>query len=108
MPGNAIYFLTYSYLKDRLQSYHNQKHPDYPKGQQGMFHLTFQAKSLLTFPCKPNNIIAPWVSFTSAMLADIAAISFICPLEVVVQRLMVQDSNNKLYKNSFGTHMNIN
>lgn len=42
-----------------------------------------------------------WVSFTSALCADVAAVSLYCPMEVVVQRLMVQDKIHKKYNGTF-------
>jgi len=42
-----------------------------------------------------------WVSFTSALVADVAAVSLYCPMEVVVQRLMIQDKAHKKYNNTF-------
>eukprot|EP01125_Pyxidicula_operculata_P012597 TRINITY_DN4141_c0_g1_i4.p1 TRINITY_DN4141_c0_g1~~TRINITY_DN4141_c0_g1_i4.p1 ORF type:complete len:293 (+),score=49.94 TRINITY_DN4141_c0_g1_i4:3-881(+) len=78
LPGNGAYLVTYSYLKDYFQSIHNKNNPNKSDGRQ-----------------------VAWVSFTSAALADFTAVSLYCPVEVVVQRLFLQDQNNKLYKNSF-------
>lgn len=79
LPGNAVYFLTYSFAKDHLQKVHNSYYPQEADGRQ-----------------------VPWVSFTAGMIADVAAVSLYCPVEVVAQRLFIQNQKQRLYQNSFG------
>jgi solute carrier family 25 folate transporter 32 len=75
LPGNTVYLVTYTYLKDVLQKKENARNPNKtPDGKQ-----------------------APWVSFVAAMGADAAAVAFYCPVDVVVQRLFLQSSTNPTY-----------
>lgn len=68
MPGNAVYLVTYTFLKDRFQKYDDKKHP-------GRISDGTQA---------------PWVSAAAAAGADLAAISLYVPVDVVAQRLYLQ------------------
>lgn len=44
-----------------------------------------------------------WVSFVAGGLADLAATFFVVPMEVVVQRLQIQDPHSKTkYKGGIG------
>jgi hypothetical protein len=75
LPGNCVYLMTYTYLKDALQKAENARHSDrIPDGRQ-----------------------APWVSFTAAMGADAACVAFYCPVDVVVQRLYLQSNQGAQY-----------
>lgn len=76
LPGNAVYLMTYTYLKDVLQKTENARHG----GQ------------------TPDGRQAPWVSFTAAMGADAACVAFYCPVDVVVQRLYIQSSQYSGYR----------
>ena len=68
MPGNAVYLVTYTFLKDRFQKYDDKKHPTrISDGRQ-----------------------SPWVSAAAAAGADLAAISLYVPVDVVAQRLYLQ------------------
>lgn len=78
LPGNAIYLLTYAWAKDRLQAKYDKLHPDKKDGRQVAI-----------------------VTFTAALIADVAAVSLFCPVEVVVQRLFIQDKANKKYANTY-------
>lgn len=68
MPGNAVYLVSYAFLKDRLQQYDNARHPER----------------------KSDGRQAPWVSAAAAVGADLAAISLYVPVDVVAQRLYLQ------------------
>lgn len=75
LPGNTIYLVAYTYLKDRLQQVENARHPGVvPDGRQ-----------------------AAWVSFSAAMGADLAAVGLYCPVDVVVQRLFLQSAHQPKY-----------
>jgi len=75
LPGNTIYLLSYTYLKDVLQKREDAKHPGkVPDGRQ-----------------------SPWVSFVAAAGADLSAIALYCPVDVVVQRLFLQDPRHPKY-----------
>lgn len=68
MPGNTLYLLTYTWLKDALQKFDNARHVNRATdGRQ-----------------------APWVSAAAAAGADLAAVSLYVPVDVVSQRLFVQ------------------
>jgi len=70
LPPHAIYFLSYNYAKDVLQKFHDKqmKRSHSSEGKQAF-----------------------WVSFVAGAFADLAANIFVVPLEVVVQRLQIQD-----------------
>lgn len=77
MPGSLIYILSYTFLKDRLQK----------------LDSTHVSK-------RHDGSIAPWVSFTAALLADVSAVAFYCPVDVVAQRLFLQSNGNPVYKSA--------
>lgn len=81
LPSHAIYFLSYNWSKDVLQKFHD-KHikTSSVEGKQSM-----------------------WVSFVAGGFADLAATFFVVPMEVVVQRLQIQDPHSKTkYKGGIG------
>lgn len=45
---------------------------------------------------------AVWVSLAAGGLADFSSNLLYAPVDVVVQRLFIQNSEKKQYKNSFG------
>jgi hypothetical protein len=45
---------------------------------------------------------ALWVSFVAGALSDVTSNVMISPVEVIVQRIYIQDQSKKQYKNSFG------
>jgi hypothetical protein len=47
-------------------------------------------------------LLVPAVSFLAGLTADVAAVSLFCPVEVVSQRLFIQDQQKKLYSGAFG------
>lgn len=81
VPSHGVYYLTYNYCKDKLQDIDNKmKKETMVKGKQAM-----------------------WVSFTAGGLADIASNIFSVPIDVVVQRLQIQDKNSvQKYKGAVG------
>eukprot|EP01114_Cavostelium_apophysatum_P021062 TRINITY_DN7242_c0_g1_i1.p1 TRINITY_DN7242_c0_g1~~TRINITY_DN7242_c0_g1_i1.p1 ORF type:complete len:344 (+),score=69.91 TRINITY_DN7242_c0_g1_i1:108-1139(+) len=74
LPPHAVYFLSYNFCKDHLQSFHD-KH--------------YRRKST-----RIEGKQALWVSFVAGGLADLIANFFVVPCEVVVQRLQIQDHNS--------------
>jgi len=73
-----LYLLTYSYTKDRLQAIDDR------------FNKSGQAKHQ-----------APWVSFTAAGVADLAAAFAYSPVSIITQRLFIQDPATAKYKGAF-------
>eukprot|EP01126_Amoeba_proteus_P054197 TRINITY_DN6654_c0_g2_i4.p1 TRINITY_DN6654_c0_g2~~TRINITY_DN6654_c0_g2_i4.p1 ORF type:complete len:336 (-),score=42.71 TRINITY_DN6654_c0_g2_i4:582-1538(-) len=72
LPGYVAYMTVYCYSRDKLQQIHTRRYPG--DGHQ-----------------------VPWVSFVAGLLADVSTVSLYCPVEVVQQRLYLQDPNNKKY-----------
>jgi hypothetical protein len=94
LPGNAAYFSLYCFAKDRLQTVHNRWHPEDNNKNQGKFVYSF------------SHLLALWVSFVAGMVADVCAVFLYCPVEIVQQRLYLQDPIHKVYKNAPGEYMN--
>lgn len=83
LPSHGVYFVSYNLCKDKLQEIDNNWHKDsHIKGKQAL-----------------------WVSFTAGAAADIIANFFVVPVDVVVSRLQIQETNSeKKYKGSIGTN----
>jgi len=76
LPPHATYFISYNIFKDYLQEFDNK----YIKKYFGADNTTGKQ--------------ALWVSFTAGALADIASNVFVVPMEVVGQRLQIQDAKS--------------
>lgn len=76
LPSYIIYMWSYSYFRDRLQGV-----VDASSGNRNISHKT-----------------SPWVAFAAGGLADVFSNVFLCPAEVVIQRLQISELAQRRYK----------